>query len=54
VFEGNTGDPTTVSDQITKLKKRFGLKRVVMVGLCAVRSYVDWRVTAPCFPGHCF
>jgi hypothetical protein len=32
VFEGNTGDPTTVSDQITKLKQRFGLKRVVMVG----------------------
>jgi transposase len=32
VFEGNTGDPTTLSDQITKLKQRFGLKRVVMVG----------------------
>ena len=32
VFEGNTGDPTTVSDQITKLKDRFGLKRVVLVG----------------------
>jgi transposase len=32
VFEGNTGDPTTVSDQITKLRERFGLKRVVMVG----------------------
>lgn len=32
VFEGNTGDPTTVSNQIAKLKERFGLKRVVMVG----------------------
>ena len=32
VFEGNTGDPTTLADQITKLKQRFGLKRVVMVG----------------------
>jgi transposase len=32
VFEGDTGDPTTVSDQIAKLKERFGLKRVVMVG----------------------
>jgi len=32
VFEGNTGDPSTVGDQIAKLKKRFGLKRVVMVG----------------------
>jgi len=32
VFEGNTGDPTTISDQIAKLKGRFGLQRVVMVG----------------------
>jgi len=32
VFEGNTGDPTTVRTQVTKLKERFGLKRVVMVG----------------------
>src|SRR5580692_8335899 len=32
VFEGNTGDPSTLGDQISKLKDRFGLKRVVMVG----------------------
>ena len=32
VFEGNTGDPSTVGHQIEKLKKRFDLKRVVMVG----------------------
>ncbi len=32
VFEGNTGDPATLGDQIAKLKERFGLKRVVMVG----------------------
>jgi hypothetical protein len=32
VFEGNTGDPSTVGNQITKLKERFGLKRIVMVG----------------------
>ena len=32
VFEGNTGDPSTVGNQITKLKERFGLTRVVMVG----------------------
>jgi hypothetical protein len=32
VFEGNTGDPSTVGNQITKLKERFGLQRVVMVG----------------------
>jgi len=32
VFAGNTGDPSTVGNQITKLKERFGLQRVVMVG----------------------
>jgi hypothetical protein len=32
VFEGNTGDPSTVGNQITKLKERFGLKHVVLVG----------------------
>jgi Transposase DDE domain len=32
VFEGNTGDPSTVGNQITKLKERFGLTRVVMIG----------------------
>jgi hypothetical protein len=32
VFEGNTGDPSTVGNQITKLKERFGLSRIVMVG----------------------
>lgn len=32
VFEGNTGDPSTVGNQITKLKERFGITRVVMVG----------------------
>lgn len=32
VYPGNTGDPSTVPDQATKLKKRFGLKRVVLVG----------------------
>jgi transposase len=32
VFEGNTGDPKTVSAQVRKLRQRFGLKEVVMVG----------------------
>lgn len=32
VFDGNTGDPSTLAPQIQKLRKRFGLKRVVMVG----------------------
>ena len=32
VFEGNTADPATVASQIAKLKDRFRLKRVVVVG----------------------
>ena len=32
VFEGNTADPMTLSAQIDKLKQRFRLQRVVMVG----------------------
>lgn len=32
VFEGNTADPMTLSAQIDKLKERFGLSRVVLVG----------------------
>jgi hypothetical protein len=32
VFEGNTADPTTLTPQIAKLKTRFGLERVVVVG----------------------
>jgi len=32
VFEGNTGDPKTLPAQITKLRERFGIARVVLVG----------------------
>jgi transposase len=32
VFEGNTADPTTVPAQVEKLKQRFGLDHVVLVG----------------------
>ena len=32
VYPGNTGDPTTVGDQVEKLRERFGLQRVVLVG----------------------
>jgi hypothetical protein len=32
VFEGKTGDPATLGAQIGKLKARFGLTRVVLVG----------------------
>jgi hypothetical protein len=32
VFNGNTGDPTTVAAQVSKLKDRFGVARVVLAG----------------------
>jgi transposase len=32
VFDGNTADPMTLAAQITKIKERFGLTRVVLVG----------------------
>ena len=31
-YAGNTGDPTTVPDQVEKVRGRFGLERVVLVG----------------------
>src|SRR5271169_587371 len=32
VYAGNTGDPTTVADQVEKLRTTFALSRVVLVG----------------------
>jgi Transposase DDE domain len=47
VFQGNTGDPTTVASQVDKLKDRSGLTRVVLVGdrgmLTAARLREDVR-----------
>jgi Transposase DDE domain len=53
VFAGNTGDPTTVAAQVTRVKDRFGITRVVLVGdrgmLTAARlredvapAHLDW------------
>ncbi|MGH6894949.1 MAG: IS1634 family transposase [Geminicoccaceae bacterium] len=38
VSPGNTGDPATVADQLDKLKQRFGLARVVLVGDRGLRT----------------
>jgi hypothetical protein len=47
VFKGNTGDPATVASQVGKLKDRFGLTSVVLVGdrgmLTAARLREDVR-----------
>lgn len=32
VFDGNCGDPDTVKSQITKIRERFGIERVILVG----------------------
>jgi len=32
VYPGNTGDPTTVCDQVEKLQNRFGISELVLVG----------------------
>jgi len=32
VYAGNTGDPSTIPEQVDKLRGRFGLSRVVLVG----------------------
>ena len=53
VFKGNTGDPATVAAQVTKVKDRFGIGRVVLAGdrgmLTAARlredvapAHLDW------------
>jgi hypothetical protein len=47
VFQGNTGDPTTVASQVAKVKNRFAIGRVVLVGdrgmLTAARLREDLR-----------
>ena len=47
VFKGNTGDPKTVAAQVTRVKDRFGITRVVLVGdrgmLTAARLREDVR-----------
>jgi transposase len=32
VYPGDTGDPTTVPDQVKKLSRQFGLSRIILVG----------------------
>ena len=38
VYPGNTGDPSTVPDQVEKLRKRFGLDHVVLGGDRGMRT----------------
>jgi transposase len=47
VFEGNIADPKTVASQVSKLRERFGLERVVLVGdrgmLTSARIHQDLK-----------
>jgi hypothetical protein len=47
VFDGNTGDPKTLGPQLDKVRKRFGLNRVIMVGdrgmITSARLAEDFR-----------
>jgi transposase len=49
VFEGNTGDPKTVASQVKKVRERFKLDRLVMVGdrgmLTSARIRDDLKTT---------
>ena len=47
VFEGNTGDPMTVASQVKKVRERFGLERLVIIGdrgmITSARIRLDLR-----------
>ena len=32
LFSGNTGDPTTLGPQVARIRDRFGIRRVALVG----------------------
>ena len=51
VFEGSTGDPATLTTQIDKLKRRFGLAHVVMVGSQRTSGSPD-AVSGSCAPAR--
>ena len=51
VFEGNTADPKTVAPQVDKLRKRFGLSDVVLVGDRGMITSARIRDDLPAKPG---
>ena len=44
VFAGSTADPTTLTSQVTKLKERFGLDHVVLVGDRGMITQLVWEI----------
>jgi transposase len=51
VFEGNTADPKTLASQINKIRTRFGLSRVVIVGDRGMITEARIRDDLRCEPG---
>ena len=51
VFEGNTADPKTLASQIDKIRTRFGLSRVVIVGDRGMITEARLRDDLRCEPG---
>jgi hypothetical protein len=51
VYPGNTGDPSTVPDQVEKLRKRFGLCHIVLVGdRGMLTQWLDLGIALRCYP----
>ena len=51
VFEGNTSDPKTVAKQVDKLRLRFGLQKVILVGDCGMITSARIREDLPASHG---
>lgn len=51
VFEGNTGDPSTLESQVLKVKQRFKLHRVIFVGDRGLITSARIRETLNGIPG---
>src|SRR4029450_5024662 len=54
VVEGNTADPKTVPDQVKKLRARFGLKQVILVGDRGMITSARIREDCPACSGMCW
>jgi len=52
VYPGNTGDPTTVPDQVEALRKRFAIGRFVLVGDRGMLTSAQIEKLRPLSPQH--
>ncbi|MEJ2147756.1 MAG: transposase [Acidobacteriota bacterium] len=52
VYEGNTGDPKTLLDQVHKVRERFGIEKMVLVGDRGMITQNIFEFTHPDYPGE--